>query len=59
MYWVLQSGGQETIVSTDRLAYTYDARRVTGDKAVTLVFKALYPNEVKTKEIQLSVKEDI
>ena len=57
--WVLKSGGEEKIVATDRFSYTFDAGRVTGDKAATLIFKAVYANEVKTKEIPITVKEAI
>ena len=53
--WLLD--GQ--VVATDHFSYTFDAGRVTGDKAATLLFKAVYPNEVKTKEIRIAVKEDI
>ncbi len=59
IYWVLKSDEQESIVSTDRLTYTYDAGRVTSDQSVTLVLKAVYPNEVKEKQIAIAVKEDI
>ena len=59
LYWLLKTGGDETVVATDRFNYTYDAGRVTGDKSATLVCKAVYANEVKTKEIAITVKEDI
>ena len=59
LLWVLNSGGQEQVVAVDRLSYTFDAGRVTGDKTATLVLKAIYANEVKTREIPITVKEDI
>jgi len=59
LLWVLKSGDQETVVAVDRLSYTFDAGRVTGDQAATLILKAVYANEVKTKEIPITVKEDI
>ncbi len=59
LYWTLKSDGQETLLAVDRYAIPFDAGRVTGDKAVTLLCKAVYPNEVKTKEIAITVKEDI
>ena len=59
LYWSLQSDGKETLVAVDRFSYTFDAGRVTGDKAVTLVFKAVYADGIKTKEIPITVKEDI
>ena len=57
--WVLKSDGQEKVVATDWLRYTFDAGRVTGDKAVTLIFKAVYPTGVKTKDIAIAAKDDI
>ena len=57
--WVLKEGGRESVVSVDRLAFTFDAGRVTSDKQVTLQCRAVYPAGVMTKEIAISVKEDI
>ena len=57
--WALKSDGKETVVATDRFNYTFDAGRVTGDKSATLICKAVYPTEVRTKEIAITVKEDI
>jgi hypothetical protein len=59
LYWILRSDGQERVAAVDRLAFTFYAGRVTGDKAVTLRFKAVYPTEVKTKDIGISIQEDI
>ena len=59
LYWTLKSEGRETLVAVDRLVFTFDAGRVTGDKAVTLQCKAVYPNDVKTKEIAITIKDDI
>jgi len=59
IYWTLKADGKETLVATDRLAFTFDAGRVTGDKTATLQVKAIYANEVKTKDIPITIKEDI
>ncbi|MCY3017703.1 MAG: DUF2341 domain-containing protein [Planctomycetota bacterium] len=59
IYWVLKDKETETVVAVDRLAYTVDAGRVNGDKTLTLQFKAVCANEVKTKDIPITVKEDI
>src|SRR6185436_8057859 len=59
LYWTLRRDGQETLLAVDRFSCTFDAERVTGDKAVTLLCKAVYPNDVMTKEIAITVKEDI
>lgn len=59
IYWILKRDGRETVVATDRFAFTFDAGRVTGETSATLQFKAIYPNEVKTKEIPITIKEGI
>lgn len=59
VYWILKRDGRETVVATDRFAFTFEAGRVTGDQSVTLQFKAVYANEVKIREIPISIREDI
>jgi hypothetical protein len=59
VYWILKRDGRETIVATDRFSYTFDARRVVNDQAATLQFKAIYANTVKTKDIAITVSDDI
>lgn len=59
IYWILKNDAGEAVVSTDRFSFTFDAGRVVGDKTATLLFKAIYPNEVKTREIPIKIKEDI
>lgn len=57
--WILKVGGKETVVSSDRFAFTLDAGRVTGDRSAILQFKAVYPDGVKTKDIPVSIQESI
>jgi len=57
--WSLKADGTETIIATDRLTVTFDAGRVTADTTATLQFKAIYPDGVKTRDIPISIKEDI
>ncbi len=57
LYWILKTDGQETVVAVDQLAFTFEAGRVTGDQRVTLRCKAVYPNEVKIKDIAISIQE--
>ena len=57
--WTLKADGKESVIATDRLTVTFDAGRVTEDKTATLQFKAIYANEVKIKDIPISIKEDI
>lgn len=59
VYWVVKRDGKETVVATDRFSFTYDAGRVVGDQALTLQFKAVYPEEVKTRDVAVTVQEDI
>ena len=57
--WILRQDGQESIVATDRFSYTFDAGRVVGKQATTLTFKAIYAHEVKTKDIAITISDDI
>jgi len=59
VYWILKRDGYEAVVATDRFAFTFEAGRVTGDQAATLQFKAVYANEVKTRDMAIAIKEDI
>ena len=59
LYWILGSDGRETVVAVDRLAFTFQAGRVAGDKTATLQCRAIYPGEVKTRNIAIAIKEDI
>lgn len=57
--WTVKRGGREAVVATNRFAYTLNAGRVVGDQSLTLRFKAVYPDGVKTKEVAVTVKETI
>ncbi len=57
--WRFTSTGQQRIVAVDRFAFTFEAGRVTGDKAVTLQCKAVFPDGVKTKDMAIPVKETV
>ncbi|MCX5653119.1 MAG: DUF2341 domain-containing protein [Planctomycetota bacterium] len=59
IYWIIKRGGQETLAAADRFHFTLDAGRVTGDTPLTLQFKAIYANQVKTLDIPVTIKEDI
>ncbi len=59
LYWILKREGMETVVATDRLNYTFEAGRVSGDQAATLQLKAVYANETKTIDVPVTVKESI
>jgi len=59
VYWILKRDGADTIVAVDQYSYTLDAGRVVADTSFALQFKAVYANEVKTKDIPVTVKETI
>ncbi|OYV04001.1 MAG: hypothetical protein CFE26_19215, partial [Verrucomicrobiales bacterium VVV1] len=59
LYWVLKSKGVETLVATDRFTFSFDAGRITADQTATLQCKAIYPDGVRTKDIPITIKEDI
>jgi hypothetical protein len=59
VYWVLKRDGENTTVAADQLSYTLDAGRVTADTAFVLQFQAVYANEVKSRDIPVTIKEDI
>ncbi len=59
VFWTLKAKGQETVVATDRFSYTVDAGRVSGNQDAVLSFTAVYPDGIKTKDIALTITEDI
>ncbi len=59
IYWILKRGGQENIVAVDRWSYTVEAGRVAADESLTLQFKAIYANAVKTVSIPVTIQENI
>ncbi len=59
IYWILKDSAAGTILSVDRFNFNYLAGRVTSDKNVILQLKAVFPTEVKTQDITLTIKEDL
>lgn len=59
VYWTLKQHGHETIVSTNRFAYTFQAGRVSRIDDALLTVTAVYPNEVKSKTVPISITDDI
>jgi hypothetical protein len=57
--WILKKDGVETLVAVDRFSYTLPAGRVTKDLAMTLQVKAVFATGTKTKDIPVTIKEDI
>ncbi len=59
VYWIVNRDGQETVVGTDRFSYPFDAGRVTGDSSLSLQFKAIYADGVKSTYVAITIKEAI
>jgi len=59
VYWLIKRGGRESVAAVDRFTFTLDAGRVTGDESLTLRFKAVYADAVKTLDIPVTIKEYI
>ncbi len=57
--WILKRDGRESIVATDRFSYAFNAGRVLGKQSATLTFKAIYANEVKARDIAITISDDI
>lgn len=73
--WILNRDGRESIVATDRFSYAFNAGRVSSfapqknasfrgaisdnGLSATLTVKAIYANGVKTKDITITVSDDI
>jgi hypothetical protein len=59
IYWILKRDQQESIVAVDRFSYTFNAGRVAQDTKVTLQCKAIYPDGVQTRNIDITIAEKI
>jgi hypothetical protein len=59
VYWILVRDGKETVVAADCSSYTFDAGRVTGDASALLRLKAVYPDEVRIREIPVKIAETV
>jgi Concanavalin A-like lectin/glucanases superfamily/Domain of unknown function (DUF2341)/Carbohydrate esterase, sialic acid-specific acetylesterase len=57
--WILKREGRETVVATDRFSYQFEAGRIVDHRNATLIVKAVYPTDVKTIEIPISIAEAI
>ncbi|MCX6929224.1 MAG: DUF2341 domain-containing protein, partial [Verrucomicrobia bacterium] len=59
VYWIIKRDGADTIVAVDQYSYTLDAGRVVADTQFVLQFKAVYANETKTRNMLVTIKEEI
>lgn len=59
LYWSVIRDGKETVAAVDRFAFTLEAGRVVGDRALTVRLKAVYPDGTKTIDVPVMVREAI
>ena len=59
IYWLLKRNGKEEVAAVDCLEFRLEAGRVTGDQSFVLEFRAIYPDGIKTKDIAVTIKEDV
>jgi hypothetical protein len=59
LYWILKRDGIDTIVAVDRIGFNFEAPRVTQDTKQMLQLKAVFPNDVKTIDIPITIAENI
>jgi hypothetical protein len=59
VYWILKDGNDEIELSTDRLTQKIESGRVTGNKQLTLIFKAIYADSIKSIDIPIFIQENI
>ncbi|VTT97620.1 Uncharacterized protein OS=Pirellula staleyi (strain ATCC 27377 / DSM 6068 / ICPB 4128) GN=Psta_4257 PE=4 SV=1: DUF2341: Laminin_G_3: DUF303 [Gemmataceae bacterium] len=59
LYWVVTRDGRETVAAVDRFSFTFDAGRVVGNQSLGVQLKAVYPDEVKTTAVAVTITEAI
>jgi hypothetical protein len=59
VYWILKRGSREQIAAVDRLSFTFDAGRVAEDESLTIQLKAICANEIKIRNIPVTIKKSI
>ena len=59
LYWTVEKEGVETVAAVDRFSFTLPATRVIGDTRLKVRFKAVFPEGVQTREIPVTIQEDI
>ena len=57
VYWIAKRGGQETVLAVDQFTLSFVAGRVAGDQSFVIQFKAVYPTEIRTSDIPVTVTE--
>jgi Domain of unknown function (DUF2341)/Carbohydrate esterase, sialic acid-specific acetylesterase/Fibronectin type III domain len=57
--WLRVQNGVETVLAVDQFSLTIPASRVTGNQNYTIRFKGIYPTEIKTVDIPVTVSDII
>ena len=57
--WLRVQNGVETVLAVDQFSVTIPAIRVTGNQNYTIRFKGIYPTEIKTVDIPVTVTDII
>jgi autotransporter-associated beta strand protein len=57
VYWIEKKNGVDTVLATDAFSYNLSAGRVTGDQSYVIQLRAIYPTEVKTIDVPVTVTE--
>ena len=59
VYWIYKKNGQETLLATDQLSYSYTAPRITGNDSATIRFKAVFAAGPQTIDVPLTVLDTV
>lgn len=59
VFWLIKQEGVATVAEVDRMSFTLNASRVTGDHSFILQFKAVFADGVKSLDIPVIVREEI
>ena len=59
VYWYLVNGGQETLIAVDRFSLSFNPGRVAGPQSYSIEFRGVYPTEVKTNTVPVTVNDTI
>ena len=57
VYWIEKKNGVDKVIATDQFSLPVTAGRVTGDQSYVIQFKAIYPSEIKTIDIPVTITE--
>jgi len=59
VYWSIVRAGSETLAAVDRLHFIFEPGRISGDASAIVRFKAVYENEVVSRDVPIRIQEAI